>query len=120
MTRCKNFFCTAGLDFLCITCKYNESRAQNKQVYLFLYRMCFFVFGKFKYMKIYAGDDRVVEKSTLCFPPEVIFGVFYFDGQLSLSLFLRGNLSLMRGVAVRPAYVGRVLRQPYSVFFSVQ
>ncbi len=24
-------------------------------------------------MKIYAGDDRVVEKSTLCFPPEVIF-----------------------------------------------
>ena len=46
-----------------------------------------FVFGKFKYMKIYAGDDRVVEKSTLCFPPEVIFGVFYFDGQLSLSLY---------------------------------
>ena len=28
-----------------------------------------FVFGKFKYMKIDAGDDRVVEKSTLCFPP---------------------------------------------------
>ena len=27
-----------------------------------------FVFGKFKYMKIDAGDDRVVEKSTLCFP----------------------------------------------------
>ena len=79
-----------------------------------------FVFGKFKYMKIHIGDDRVVEKSTLCFPPEVIFGVFYFDGQLSLSLFLRGNLSLMRGVAVRPAYVGWVLRRPYFVFFSVQ
>ena len=57
-------------------------------------------------MKIHTGDDRVVEKSTLCFPPEVIFGVFYLDGQLFLFLFLRGNLSLTGGVAVRPAYVG--------------
>ena len=93
-------FCTAGLDFLCI--------AEQTSLFIFI-SYVLFVFGKFKYMKIYAGDDRVVEKSTLCFPPEVIFGVFYFDGQLSLSLFLRGNLSLMRGVAVRPAYVGWVL-----------
>ena len=50
-----------------------------------------FVFGKFKYMKIDAGDDRVVEKSTLCFPRR-LFSVCFTSMDNFLYLYSFGEI----------------------------